>query len=264
MPCGGTVPTKGEGRHSAGLARFAGNHREDRMLSGILSIAAAAVLVGIDQLLKVWATANLQPIGAMTLIPHVVELRYSLNEGMAFSLLWGKQGFLIAVTSVALIVLLGYLLLRKPPLLERIAWTLVLGGGVGNLIDRIASGQVVDYINFLFVDFAIFNFADICVTVGVALLFVCVLWCSRRQMFRHGFATAIFCIPALPAHANSACWWAAPGPSALWWKTSARTCGSAGCGIFSVRSITADDPHGAAQRMGDRYAFMFSAAVSAV
>ena len=126
------------------------------MLSGILSIAAAAVLVGIDQLLKVWATANLQPIGAMTLIPHVVELRYSLNEGMAFSLLWGKQGFLIAVTSVAL--------------------TLVLGGGVGNLIDRIASGQVVDYINFLFVDFAIFNFADICVTVGVALLFVCVLW----------------------------------------------------------------------------------------
>lgn len=146
------------------------------MLSGILSIAAAAVLVGIDQLLKVWATANLQPIGAMTLIPHVVELRYSLNEGMAFSLLWGKQGFLIAVTSVALIVLLGYLLLRKPPFLERIAWTLVLGGGVGNLIDRIASGQVVDYINFLFVDFAIFNFADICVTVGVALLFVCVLW----------------------------------------------------------------------------------------
>lgn len=145
------------------------------MLSGILSIAAAAVLVGIDQLLKAWATADLLPIGSMTLIPHVVELRYSLNEGMAFSLLWGRQGFLIVVTSVALIVLLGYLL-RRPPLLERIAWTLVLGGGIGNLIDRIASGQVVDYINFLFVDFAIFNFADICVTVGVALLFVYVLW----------------------------------------------------------------------------------------
>lgn len=151
------------------------------MVFGFISIAAAAVLVVIDQLLKVWATAELLPVGSMTLIPHVVELRYSLNEGMAFSLLWGKQGFLIAVTSVALLVLLGYLLLRKMPVLERIAWTMVLGGGVGNLIDRIVSGQVVDYINFLFMDFAIFNFADICVTVGVALLFVYVLWAELKD-----------------------------------------------------------------------------------
>lgn len=151
------------------------------MVFGFISIAAAAVLVVIDQLLKSWATAELLPVGAMTLIPHVVELRYSLNEGMAFSLLWGKQGFLIAVTSVALLVLLGYLLLRKMPVLERIAWTMVLGGGVGNLIDRIVSGQVVDYINFLFMDFAIFNFADICVTVGVALLFVYVLWAELKD-----------------------------------------------------------------------------------
>lgn len=151
------------------------------MVFGFISIAAAAVLVVIDQLLKSWATAELLPVGSMTLIPHVVELRYSLNEGMAFSLLWGKQGFLIAVTSVALLVLLGYLLLRKMPVLERIAWTMVLGGGVGNLIDRIVSGQVVDYINFLFMDFAIFNFADICVTVGVALLFVYVLWAELKD-----------------------------------------------------------------------------------
>ncbi len=151
------------------------------MVFGFISIAAAAVLVVIDQLLKAWATAELLPVGSMTLIPHVVELRYSLNEGMAFSLLWGKQGFLIAVTSVALLVLLGYLLLRKMPVLERIAWTMVLGGGVGNLIDRIVSGQVVDYINFLFMDFAIFNFADICVTVGVALLFVYVLWAELKD-----------------------------------------------------------------------------------
>lgn len=151
------------------------------MVFGFISIAAAAVLVVIDQLLKAWATAELLPVGSMTLIPHVVELRYSLNEGMAFSLLWGKQGFLIAVTSVALLVLLGYLLLRKMPVLERIAWTMVLGGGVGNLIDRIVSGQVVDYINFLFMDFAIFNFADICVTGGVALLFVYVLWAELKD-----------------------------------------------------------------------------------
>ena len=145
------------------------------MLYGFLSLAAAAVLVGIDQWLKAWATANLLPVGAMPLIPGVVELRYSLNQGMAFSLLWGQQGFLIAVTSLALLALTVYLFCRRPPLAERIAWTMVLGGGVGNLIDRVAAGQVVDYINLQFIDFAIFNFADICVTGGIALLFIAIL-----------------------------------------------------------------------------------------
>lgn len=151
------------------------------MLYGILSVAAAAVLAGIDQWIKAWATANLLPMGAMPLIPGIVELRYSLNQGMAFSLLWGRQGFLIAVTSIALLAVAVYLFWKRPPLAERIAWTMVLGGGVGNLIDRIVSGQVVDYINLLFVDFAIFNFADICVTGGIALLFAAILAGELRE-----------------------------------------------------------------------------------
>ena len=145
------------------------------MLYGILSVAAAALLVGIDQWLKAWATANLLPVGSMPLIPGIIELRYSLNQGMAFSLLWGKQGFLIVVTSLALLAVTVYLFWKRPPLVERIAWTMVLGGGVGNLLDRVLSGQVVDYLNFQFVNFAIFNFADVCVTCGIALLFVSVL-----------------------------------------------------------------------------------------
>ena len=67
------------------------------------------------------------------------------------------------------------------PLAERIAWTLVLGGGVGNLIDRVLNGVVVDYINVLFMNFAIFNFADICVCVGVALLILAALWETRQD-----------------------------------------------------------------------------------
>lgn len=145
------------------------------MLYGFISVAAAAVLAGIDQMIKAWATANLLPVGSMPLIPGIVELRYSLNQGMAFSLLWGRQGFLILVTSIALIAVAVYLFWKRPPLAERIAWTMVLGGGVGNLIDRIANGQVVDYINLQFIDFAIFNFADICVSGGIALLFVSIL-----------------------------------------------------------------------------------------
>ena len=143
------------------------------MIFGVLSVLAAAVLVGVDQLIKRWATAVLLPKTAMTLIPGVLELRYFLNDGMAFSMLAGKQKLLIAATSLMLLGVLWMLFARKLTPLERVAWTLVLGGGIGNLIDRIAT-----YINVLFMNFAIFNFADICVCVGVGLLMVWVLFDS--------------------------------------------------------------------------------------
>ena len=130
------------------------------MISGLLSLAGAAILVVIDQLIKHWATAALLPVGSMDVLPGVVELRYCLNDGMAFSIM---------------------LFVRKMPLTERAAWTLVLGGGVGNLIDRVLNGVVVDYINVLFMRFAIFNFADICVCVGVGLLMLAVLLDSFKK-----------------------------------------------------------------------------------
>lgn len=151
------------------------------MIFAFLSVVAAALLVGADQLIKQWATAVLQPLGAMTVLPGVVELRYYLNDGMAFSMLAGKRALLIGVTSIMLCCVLVMLLVRKMPLCERIAWTLVLGGGIGNLIDRFASGVVVDYINFLFVDFAVFNFADVCITTGIALLIVWILYDSWKK-----------------------------------------------------------------------------------
>lgn len=151
------------------------------MISGLLSLAGAAILVVIDQLIKHWATAALLPVGSMEVLPGIVELRYCLNDGMAFSMLAGKQGLLIGVTSVMLVAVLVMLFVRKMPLAERIAWTLVLGGGVGNLIDRVLNGVVVDYINVLFMHFAIFNFADICVCVGVGLLMLVLLLDSTKK-----------------------------------------------------------------------------------
>lgn len=145
----------------------------------LFNLAAVAALVGIDQLIKLWASNVLQPVGAMPLIPHVVELRFVLNQGMAFSLLSGKQLFLIIATSAALLaVAYGLFFRSRGKRLQQAALVLVLGGGIGNLIDRIATGVVVDYINVLFMNFAIFNFADICVCVGVGLLMVWVLFDS--------------------------------------------------------------------------------------
>ena len=136
----------------------------------LFNFAAVAALVGIDQAIKLWASNVLQPVGAMPLIPHVVELRFVLNQGMAFSMLSGKQLFLIIATSIALLFVAYALFFRsRGKYLQQAALILVLGGGIGNLIDRVLNGQVVDYINPLFMRFAVFNFADICVCVGVAL-----------------------------------------------------------------------------------------------
>ena len=141
----------------------------------ILNLVCVAALVGIDQAIKLWATQYLAPVEAITVIPHVVELRFVLNQGMAFSLLSGKQLFLILATSAALL-LVAYLLFRsRNDRLQQAALILVLGGGIGNLIDRVLNGEVVDYINPLFIDFAVFNFADILVCVGVALWVLVIL-----------------------------------------------------------------------------------------
>ena len=147
----------------------------------IINLVCIAALVGADQLIKLWAVRALAPVGAMPLIPHLVELRFVLNQGMAFSLLSGKQLFLIVATSAALLLVAYELFFRsRGKLLQQTAFILVLGGGIGNLIDRVLNGEVVDYINLLFMNFAVFNFADICVCVGVAM-WVLVIFLEELQ-----------------------------------------------------------------------------------
>ena len=136
----------------------------------VITIFIVAILVGLDQLIKWCATVYLAPIGAVTVIPGILEFRFLLNDGAAFSSFGGKQMFLILFTGIALIAVAVYLLKKRPSKVEYVAWVLVLSGGIGNLIDRVANRVVVDYINFLFVNFAVFNFADILICVGIALL----------------------------------------------------------------------------------------------
>lgn len=140
------------------------------MLYVIVNLFCVAAIIGLDQLIKWWAVEVLQPAGSMPLIPHVVELYFTYNKGMAFSMLSGKQLLLVVVTGVMLIGVAYWLFFRcRKNLLMQISLILVLGGGIGNFIDRVLNGQVVDYINLLFMRFAIFNFADICLCVGAGL-----------------------------------------------------------------------------------------------
>lgn len=127
----------------------------------------AALVVIIDQLVK-WACMSLT--GSVTLIPRVLALTYAENTGMAFSLFSGRAWALGVVSAACILV--GWLVLRRYQLgrVSRIAAMLMLGGAVGNMIDRFLRGYVVDMFEALFMEFAIFNVADAALTVGAALM----------------------------------------------------------------------------------------------
>lgn len=148
----------------------------------LITIITPLGLAALDQAIKAWATACLKPVGSITLIPGIVELRYLLNTGAAFGSLAGRQLFLILFTVVAMGAVVIYLFWKRPSSkLEYLAWLLILGGGLGNLIDRVTAQAVVDYINPLFMDFAIFNFADICISVGIGLYILDLLLGMRKK-----------------------------------------------------------------------------------
>ena len=127
----------------------------------------AVVTVLLDQLVK-WACLSLTT--SVTVIPGVLALTYAENTGMAFSLLSGRSWALGVVSAVC--ILLGWLILRRYQLgpVSKTAAMLMLGGAVGNMIDRFLRGYVVDMFEVLFVDFAIFNVADAALTVGTVLM----------------------------------------------------------------------------------------------
>ena len=136
---------------------------------------AAAVVIA-DQLVK-WVSSSLRT--EVMLIPGVLRFTYAQNTGMAFSLFSG-QAWLLGVVSVAAIVI-GWLVLRGYRLgtISRIAAMLMLGGAVGNMIDRFAYGYVVDMFEVLFVRFAVFNVADAALTVGAGLMAVSLMLCPE-------------------------------------------------------------------------------------
>ena len=143
---------------------------------------ATAALVGLDQLFKYFAVLYLRPVGEMSVWPGIVGLRYVQNDGAAFSILSGSQTFLILLTSVALAVLCWYLLSKRySSRWEFAALLLIFAGGIGNLIDRMRQGFVVDYIHVEFMNFAVFNFADCLVCIGIALLILVTIMELRTE-----------------------------------------------------------------------------------
>jgi signal peptidase II len=142
-----------------------------------LTIMTIALLIAIDQIIKFIVLKHLEPIGSITVIDKVLSLTYVENTGAAFGSFSGYTRVLSVFTALVLIVGLIYLLSGKIQS-KVIYWglTLIIAGGAANLIDRVGRHFVIDYIDPLFVKFAVFNFADILVTVGAFIVIIYLLY----------------------------------------------------------------------------------------
>lgn len=146
-----------------------------------LCAALSLALLGLDQWVKHYVTVNI-PLGeAQPFLPGLVELRTVHNYGAAWSSFSGMRWLLVAVTTVivlAVAVVLVRRIVRHP--LGVTAGFLILSGGVGNIIDRVRLGYVVDMFNLLFMNYPVFNVADILVVCGAVLGCIYYLWFYER------------------------------------------------------------------------------------
>jgi signal peptidase II len=147
-----------------------------------VSWALALALLVLDQGSKLWAVRELLPGEVGTLLPGVLRLRLVWNTGAAFSLLTGSTPLLALISLVVCVAVAG-LLLRRPPttLTPALAFGFLLGGAAGNGIDRWRLGAVIDFLEFVPVQFPVFNLADVAINLAVLCFALDWLAGQRRE-----------------------------------------------------------------------------------
>ncbi|MEG3307690.1 signal peptidase II [Streptococcus suis] len=136
----------------------------------------AAVLIAVDQLVKAWTVANIELDTVEPFIPGFMSLAYLRNYGAAWSILQNQQWFFTIVTIVAVTGLIWYYVKQiKGNLWTLFSLALMIAGALGNFIDRLRLGYVVDMFHLDFISFPVFNVADMCLNVGVGILFICIM-----------------------------------------------------------------------------------------
>lgn len=145
----------------------------------ILYLSIALLIAVIDQVIKYFVVMYLEPVSTVTAIPHLLDLIYIENTGVAFGMFKNLRWIFVIVT-LAVIVAFVILLFKNAgnSRLFSIASLLIIGGGIGNLIDRIFRGFVVDYLQLSFFS-PVCNFADYCITAGTVVLVIYLLFYSE-------------------------------------------------------------------------------------
>ncbi len=150
----------------------------------ILPILAVIVLIILDQGTKLWALASLKPVHNMTLVEGFMDLTFVENRGVAFGMFSGQRWFILLLTGIIAVGLVWFYVTlprKKEYAPVRVSLVLVLAGAVGNIIDRMFRGYVVDFFEFTFFEWPVFNVADIYVVVGVILLALMILFVVKDE-----------------------------------------------------------------------------------
>lgn len=143
-----------------------------------ISLIVGAVLVIIDQIIKYFVSAYLQPVGSVSVIDNLFSLTYVENKGVAFGMFSDMRWVFVALTSALLAIIIFYMFKKRPKgKFFYICAALIIGGGIGNLIDRIFYGYVIDYLSLSFFP-PVCNFADYCITAGTIMLVIYLLFFS--------------------------------------------------------------------------------------
>ena len=144
------------------------------MTAIIISVVLMLVSVGLDQLSKYLVVLNMELHESVDIIPGILRFTYIQNDGAAFGSMDDKRWIFMVLSTVAILGLLGFMFWKKPQdklLLSSLI--LITGGGIGNMIDRVALGYVIDFIDFCAfpnIWMWVFNIADSCVCIGAGLL----------------------------------------------------------------------------------------------
>jgi signal peptidase II len=144
-----------------------------RQASLLWAVAIAVAVFVVDQGIKSLVENSMRVGESISLVPGFLDLTYIKNDGGAFGILGGSRLLLLAGSAVAVVVVLWMLFSGRPTRLATIGCGLILGGAAGNLLDRLGSGEVTDYVHFSF--WYIFNAADAAIVVGVGLLLLSAL-----------------------------------------------------------------------------------------
>ncbi len=140
------------------------------------------VVIVLDQVTKWLAVEFLTKVETVPIIEDILHLTYIENSGAAFGMLKNNRWVFLVISTVAIIGLIIYLI-KYPPKNKWLLFGLsfIVGGGIGNMIDRIGLGYVVDFIDFRAINFAVFNTADSFVCIGAALVLIYVLFFEEKK-----------------------------------------------------------------------------------
>lgn len=142
----------------------------------IIYLIITAVMVAADQLLKSWVMANITLNSSHELIPGILSITNIRNDGAAWSMFSGQQWFFYIVTIIALIVVAFLWRDSKNKPIYRMGLALILAGALGNFIDRLHQQFVTDMFQTDFINFPIFNIADMCLTFGVIFVAIYIIF----------------------------------------------------------------------------------------